>query len=281
MEKIINHYQRIAHGYDEAALLPQLMGERLLDKLDFIKISPSVILDLGAGTGALIKPLKKRFNKANIIGMDLSFAMLGQAKKKQGWFNKSPLVAGDMHHLPLQNHSVDLIVMNCVLPWSDDLLTVFNEIARVLKPEGLLLFASLGPDTLQQLKSAWREIDELDHVNRFIDMHDIGDMLLHTGFADPVMDMEKVTIHFASLKQMLKELKYIGSINFNDNKPRGLQSKNLLNQLSSHYPTQDGKYPATAEIVYGHAWGKALSKTAPLRDGQVSISLDKILYRMK
>lgn len=276
MEKVKQQYQRIAHLYDKAAMLPELMGERLLEKLDFIKLSPHTILDLGTGTGSLIKPLQKRFSKAKIIGMDLSLAMLRQAKQKQGWFNKSPLVTGDMLSLPLQNRSVDLIVMNCVLSWCDDLPAAFKEIARVLKAKGLLLFSTCGPDTLKELKLAWSQVDTLEHINRYTDMHDIGDMLLQTDFSDPVMDMEQVTIYFSSIKQILKELKQIGSINFNNNKPHTLQPKNLLNQLSSHYPKQDMQYPVTTEIVYGHAWGRAETKTAALRDGEVSISLDKI-----
>lgn len=279
MEKVKQQYQRIAHLYDKAAMLPELMGERLLEKLDFIKLSPHTILDLGTGTGSLIKPLQKRFSKAKIIGMDLSHAMLKQAQKKQGWFNKQPLVTGDMLSLPLQNQSINLIVMNCVLPWCDDLPATFKEIARVLKPEGLLLFSTCGPDTLKELKLAWSQVDTLEHINRYTDMHDIGDMLLSTGFSDPVMDMEQVTIYFSSLKQMLTELQHLGSINFNENKSRGLQSKNLLNQLSQHYLKQDDKYPATVEIVYGHAWGKVLSKTAPLQNGEVSISLDKMFKK--
>jgi len=106
-------------------------------------------------------------------------------------------------------------------------------------------------------------------------MHDIGDMLLQADFSDPVVDMEQVTIYFSSIKQMLKDLHHMGSVNLNAKKTKGLQSTQLLDQLAEHYPKRDNQYPVTVEIIYGLAWGKTISNTASMQDGEVSIPLNR------
>lgn len=276
MKKILYQQQKIASTYDDYSEVTHLIGERLLEKLDFIKLCPWHILDLGTGTGQFLKPLKLRFPKAKIIGVDLSLAMLKQNKKKQGWFNKFPLLRADAKALPLKDNSIDFIFANSFLQYCIDLSEVFREIARVLKPEGLFLFSSCGPDTLKELKIAWQHVDGYDHVNRLTDMHDIADMLLHQGFSDPVVDMEMLTVNYPSLNSLLKELKYSGSVNLGHTICHGLTSSSQLTKLNDNYPIKDGYYPATIEIIYGHAWGSAMKYSQPDNAGVVNIPIDKI-----
>ena len=134
----------------------------------------------------------------------------------------------------------------------------------MLKPHGLLTFTTFGPDTLKELRLAWQAADDHTHVNRFIDMHDIGDMLVGGGFSDPVMDMEYFTLTYADVRQLMHELKAIGAGNVTRGRPDALSGKSRLAAVMRNYERfrRDGKLPATFEVVYGHAW-KPLPRVSP------------------
>jgi malonyl-CoA O-methyltransferase len=274
-------YQKIAGCYDQYAMIPELMGERLLEKLTYIKLNPSILLDLGTGTGTLLARLKKRYPKALSLGADISLAMLSQAQRKQAFLSRFHLIAADICYLPFLTHSLDLVVLNCVYPWIADPLFSFKEIARVLKPEGLLLFSTVGPDTLQELKHAYQDIDAFDHINSFIDMHDLADMMLSVGLLDPVVDMEKITDNYHSVEQILRDLKCLGSFIVSNNVEPSCRTAHRFNQLSNAYSQVDHLYPVTVEIIYGHAFGHAISKTVSAKEGVATISLDKISFMKK
>jgi len=276
VNKICQSHQKIATIYDKHSEVIHLIGERLIEKLDFIKLSPECVLDLGSGTGQFLKPLKKRFPKAKIIGVDIALSMLKQNRKKQGWFNKFPLCVANNINLPFKDNSVDFIFANMLLPYCLDLSKTFKEMTRVLKPEGLLLFSSCGPDTLKELKLAWQAVDTYEHVNRFVDMHDIADVLLGENFSDPVVDMEMLTVNYTSIKQLLKDLKGSGSINLNSDRFKGLSSLQRLAKLKDNYPKKAQYFPATIEIIYGHAWGSDIKGSHLNDDGNVSIAINRI-----
>ena len=126
----------------------------------------------------------------------------------------------------------------------------------VLRAEGLLTFTTFGPDTLKELRQAFPPEPGIVHVNRFLDMHDIGDMLVHAGFADPVMDMEVLTLTYESVEQLMRELKALGAHNIASGRGRGLTGRGILRQLKQRYELRrlDGRLPATFEVIYGHAW---------------------------
>jgi malonyl-CoA O-methyltransferase len=166
------------------------------------------------------------------------------------------LVCADMERLPLSPNSMDLVWSSLAIQWAHDLEATFKGFHQVLAPGGLLIFATFGPDTLKELREAFAAIDDAPHVNRFIDLHDIGDMLIHAGFSSPVMEMEMLTLTYADLKTLMRDLKGIGAHNAASARRRGLLGKTAWSRLEQAYEMQrrDGRLPATFEVIYGHAW---------------------------
>lgn len=255
--EICNTFNKHAVDYEQAAKVQHEIGERLFERLHYLKITPRYVLDLGCGTGVFTLMLKKHYPKAQVIGLDLAHAMLIQSRKKQGWLCKWPLVNGDMTALPFANGVFDLIFANQVIHWSQSLTAVISELNRVMNSQGCLMFSTLGPDTFKELKQAWHTVDHYAHTNEFTDMHDIGDCLLTERFVGPVVDMELLTVHYSSLKQLLQNLKAQGVRNINQARNEGLTGKKSWQAFEAAYEvagTANGKYPLTYEVVYGHAW---------------------------
>jgi len=255
-------FDRAASGYDAAAVLQREVADRLDERLGLMRITPQRILDLGSGTGFAAASLARRFPRAERVAFDLASAMLDQERGGRGlrqrWLGPAThFVCGDMHALPLAEASVDMVWSNLALQWADDPLTVFRECRRVLRPDGLFLFASFGPDTLRELRSTFAQVDAHAHVNRFVDMHDLGDGLLATGFASPVMEMERLTLTYTDLKAVLRDLKAMGAHTVLERDQFGLMGRARWQALVAAYARfvqADGRLPATFEIVYGHAW---------------------------
>lgn len=255
-------FDRAASGYDAAAVLQREVADRLDERLGLMRITPQRILDLGSGTGFAAASLARRFPRAERVAFDLASAMLDQERGGRGlrqrWLGPAThFVCGDMHALPLAEASVDMIWSNLALQWADDPLTVFRECRRVLRPDGLFLFASFGPDTLRELRSTFAQVDAHSHVNRFVDMHDLGDGLMATGFSSPVMEMERLTLTYTDLKAVLRDLKAMGAHTVLERDQFGLMGRARWQALVASYARfvqADGRLPATFEIVYGHAW---------------------------
>ena len=270
-------FNKAARTYDAAAVVPAEIRNRLLERLDIVKLQPQVVLDLGAGTGHASKALKHRYKGAEVIALDLSPGMLTEADKRQSWLRRFHRVAADAHRLPLKDASVELVFSNLMLEWSHDPDAVFQEIRRVLKPGGLLTFATLGPDTLRELREAWRKVDTYTHIHRFIDMHDLGDALVRAGLAEPVMDAERLTVTYPDLDSLLKELTASGSTNVAGGRARGLTTKSRLAALrqAATGALKQGALPISVEVVYGHAWAGQLRKTR-LPAGEVRIPVSSL-----
>jgi len=251
-------FDRAATSYDAAAILQKTVREEMLSRLDLVKLIPHVILDAGCGTGHGTFALQKRFLKAQVISLDLAMGMLHQTQNHTPWFKKilgkKSLLCADIESLPLANQSVDLIWSNLAIQWCNDLDQVLQEIKRVLKPNGLLMFSTFGPDTLKELRAA--SPTGATHVSRFIDMHDIGDALTRAGFSAPVLDVEQYTLTYDDVKSVMQDLKSIGAHNATSGRARGLSGKAFLENLTQQYEQfrVSGKLPATFEVVYGHAW---------------------------
>ncbi len=255
---IAQSFSAAAASYDANAFLQQEVGKRLLERLDFMKLNPERIVDIGAGTGACTRALQKRYPKARVFGLDLAFGMAREAQRRRGWFAKEQYLCGDAEALPFASGSVDLVVSNLAFQWLSEPEIAFAEIQRVLKPNGLLLFASFGPDTLKELRAAWAAVDDRIHVNRFMDMHDVGDAMVRARLADPVMDMEQIVLTYKEVPALLRELKGIGAHNINAGRSHALTTPTQLKQMMAAYDgfrSGDGTVPATWEVVYGHAWG--------------------------
>jgi malonyl-CoA O-methyltransferase len=252
---LARHFNRAAQTYNQAAIIHQEVGMRLLDRLDLIKLDPGVILDLGSGPGFFVSPLTEKYPKAHIVKLDIAANMLRFSNKNNS--SQYTSICGDGEYLPLKNHSVDFVFSNCVFHWFVNPQKVLSEIRRVLKPEGLLLFSTFGPDTLKELRESFSTIDQNTHVNTFMDMHHIGDMLVQTQLLDPVMDMEIITLTYQNLMGLIQDLKNTGENYVNRPEPTGLSAKGTLDKLMNayeHYRTKDSLLPATFEVIYGHAW---------------------------
>ncbi len=258
-------FDKAAGSYDAAAVLQREVAMRMAERLDYIKIKPAVILDAGSGTGDGSAELRRRYPEARVIELDLAPGMLARSRDKQSegrgllgrWFGKQPSqVCGDIEALPLADGSVDMIWSNLAIQWVNIPDGVFAEFRRVLKPEGMLLFSTLGPDTLSELRQAFQAVDGATHVNQFIDMHDLGDALLQSRFAEPVMDMEKIVMTYSSVRDVMRDLKGIGAHNATAGRPRGLMGRHAFSAIEAGYEKfrRDGKLPASYEVVYGHAW---------------------------
>lgn len=278
-------FDRAAPGYDDVALLQQTIAQRLLERLDLIKLQPQRILDVGAGTGQLTLQLTRRYKNCEVIALDLAPAMLRLARQRLGildkWFGKQRFICGDADHLPLADNSVDMIISNFAIQWCSDLDQTFTEFQRVLKPNGLLLFTTFGPDTLKELRQAWRTVDDAIHVNSFIDMHDIGDAMMRAKFSDPVMDTERLTLTYKDGMAVMRDLKAMGAHNVSAGRSHALTGKQKLQQMLTAYDTfrnSEGLLPATYEVVYGHAWG-AETQSHQQNSGEIHIPLSQINRR--
>jgi malonyl-CoA O-methyltransferase len=279
--RVRRSFDRAATTYDAAAVLHAEVRSNLLARLDLMKLAPRVALDAGAGTGHASQALIRRYPKALIIALDSSQPMLQAAGRRQTWLRRFARVCADAAHLPLAEGSVDLIISNLMLQWCD-LDAVFAEFRRVLAPHGLVSFTTLGPDTLRELRSAWRAADSRTHVNQFIDMHDIGDALVRAGFASPVLDVERYTLTYPDLRRVAADLKDTGAHNATMGRARGLTGRRRFAAVQVAYEAyrQDGRLPATYEVVFGHAWTPAANTRHDSREG-VAVSLDEVRQQLR
>ena len=262
-------FEQAAQSYDAAAVLQQEVAQRLLERLDLMKLEPARVLDLGCGTGYCIPELMSRYKRADIVALDIARPMLEQARRRGRWLHRPRCVCGDAERLPFEDESFDLVFSNLMLQWCVDLDAAFAELQRVLRPGGLLLFTSFGPDTLKELRDSWAQVDGDTHVNAFLDMHDVGDALVKTRFADPVMDVERITVTYPDVWKLMRELKQIGAHNVTVGRPRGLTGKSHMQQLVNAYERyrQADVLPASYEIVNGHAWATSMG-------GEAMVSLE-------
>lgn len=262
-------FDRAAATYDAAAVLQHEVCRRSLERLQFIRHEPARILDAGCGTGNAWPGLAERFPRASLVALDLAAGMLRQARARLPWHRRllgrvPAAVCGDLEQLPLAGGSIDLAWSNLALQWTNDLQRAFGEMRRVLAPGGLFLFTTFGPDTLKELRAAQPDGDPHARVSRFTDMHDIGDLLVNSGFADPVIDMETFTLTYDDVRGVMRDLKAIGAHNAAAARSPALSGKRWLDELERNYERfrRDGQLPATFEVVYGHAWCP-LPRTGP------------------
>lgn len=284
--RVKTSFNRAAGTYDAAAVLQKEVRERMLGRLELVKLAPKIVVDAGSGTGQASRLLQKRYPDSRIIELDMALRMLTTSRESgaSAWekFRNRLLgdsgnsaVCGDIENLPLASGSAELLWSNLAIQWCNDLDRVFGEVNRVLKPEGLFMFSTFGPDTLKELRAASAVDAEHIHVSRFIDMHDIGDALVRAGFSAPVLDVERFVLTYDDVIGVMRDLKAIGAHNATMGRRRGLEGKGFLRGLEQRYEQfrQEGKLPATFEVVYGHAW-KPQGNTRP-EDGSVPITLHR------
>jgi len=279
-QQVGRRFSKAAASYAEGDFFAREVDRRMQERLDYVKVEPKRILDLGCSRGASLASLAERYPEAQLIGLDVAPAMLSEARPQraawQRWLglgkSAEPVrLAADAAKLPLKSRSTALIWSNLLLHWLDDPLPALAEAHRVLEVGGLLMFSTLGPDSLRELRLAFA--DGYAHTQRFIDMHDLGDMLVGCGFADPVMDMEVITLTYDDLDAMFADLRAAGSSCAMKARRHGLTGRNSWAVARAAYEgmRRDGKLPATFEVVYGHAWKAEAKQTA---DGRAIVRLD-------
>ena len=276
---IRNNFDRASASYDESAVLQARLRQQMIERLEWIAFTPAVIVDLGCGTGHAAAALSRRWPQARVIAVDFAPGMLREAARREAASRIERLCA-DASSLPLPDASVDLLFCNLMLPWCDDPDAVFAEIARVLRPRGLLTFSTFGPDTLIELREAWRAADNATHVIPFTDMHDIGDGLVRAGLVEPVLDVCRYTLTYPDMDSLMRDLKAIGARNATTGRPRGLTGRNRLRAVAQAYERHraDGVLPATYEAVFGQAWG-AMPRTELERDGEFAFPVSSLRRR--
>ena len=260
----------------------------MFERLDLIKIKPQTILDAGSGTGHASRLLARKFNDSRIIQLDIAMGMLQQGRRPDSLTARitnsfsqllgtagPEAICGDLENLPLADNSIDFIWSNLAVQWCNNLDGAFGEAARVLDRGGLFMFSSFGPDTLKELRESSAVDPDHVHVNRFIDMHDIGDALVRVGFSAPVLDVEHFVLTYDDVLAVMRDLKAIGAHNATQGRRRGLAGRNFLRDLGERYERfrQQGKLPATFEVVYGHAWKP--ETPGKLADGSSPITLHR------
>jgi malonyl-CoA O-methyltransferase len=273
------HFARAALTYDGSAVLQREIGGRLAERLDPMKLVPGAVLDVGCGTGDAQAELAARYPSARYVGLDIALPMLEAARAKARLSRSAVarifaalggarsgteprFVCGDVAALPFAAATFDLVWSNLALQWVADPPAAFAEMNRVLTVDGLALFTTFGPDTLKEVRAAFAGVDRHVHVSRFVDMHDIGDMLVAAGFADPVMQMDMMTLTYDDASAMLRDLKAIGATNAAHARPRALMGRRRWQRALAALDAsrRDGRLTATFEVIYGHAW-----KVAPRR----------------
>lgn len=248
---------RAAPRYESVAWLAPRVADALVEHLQPVRIRPERILDVGAGTGICSRRLARLYPRARLTAVDCTPDMLRKARGRgRRWFSRVAFACGDAEALPIADASIDLVVSSLMLPSAESPEAVLAEFRRVLRPGGLLMFASLGPDTLSELRASWAEVDSHVHVHAFIDMHDLGDALMRAGLRDVVMDTERITAEYRDVATLLAELKQSGSSNAARGARVGLTTPSQLSAMVRAYEThrRDAKLPASFEVVFGHAW---------------------------
>jgi malonyl-CoA O-methyltransferase len=273
-------FDRASGTYDAAAVVQAEIRSRLLERLDVVRLDPAAVLDLGAGTGHASRELKRRYPSAQVLALDSSLPMLRESGRQQRWLRRFVPVCADAHRLPLRSQSLDLVLSNLLVEWCHDPDAVFAEVARVLRPRGLFTFTTVGPDTLKEVRDLWRGVDGFTHVHRFIDMHDFGDALLRAGFAEPVMDTERLTVTYPNLTALVDELRGSGARNLAQGRPRGLtgRTRGDLLRTRSEAVTTKGPLRISVEVIHGHAW--SVDRTGSRRAGdEVLVPIERLRTR--
>lgn len=306
MSELFDHRQvrrafsRAAHHYDDAATLQREVAARLLDSLDYFDErasreaqgskprTPQVVLDVGCGPGHAAAQMQQRWPRAQVIALDLALPMLLEAKRHSGgWrpFKQRPqALCADARALPLADGSVDVLFSNLCLQWVEDLPAVFAGFRRVLKPDGLMVLSTFGPDTLWELREAFGHADSAPHVSPFASIAQFGDALIAAGFKDPVLDRDEFRLQHVALSDLMRELRTLGATNALSTRRRSLTGRARFARAAEGYEPlrQDGKLPATWEVITAHAWGPPPG--APIRVGgmdEVAVPIAQIPIRRR
>jgi malonyl-CoA O-methyltransferase len=246
-----------ATGFDHASFVHDETRRRLLERLGLFDLEPRVAVDIGCATGRGALALAARYPAARVLALDSSTTMLRAARERCAAAPSVAALGGDAERLPLRSRTVQLVLANLVLPWCRP-PTLFAEAARVLEDGGLLLFATLGPDSLRELRAAWGAVDSALHVHAAFDLHDIGDVALAAGLAEPVVDVDRLEVTYSSVASLVHDLRSCAAVNVAAGRRRGLTSPRRWHAFERALVAGgDGaRFAITLELVLGQAWGR-------------------------
>ena len=247
-------FDRVAPVFEKADFVHRSTCEGLLERMAPLTVDPRVVLDVGCATGAGSRLLAKRFRKASVIGVDLSLGMLQAARKKRSRFAKVREVQAEAVQLPFADQGVDIVFANLLLPWIDDVDSFFAEVSRTLSENGVFAFASLGPDSFSAMRDAWAPDDAFAHVRSFPDMHDIGDALVRSGLAEPVLDVDRLTVTYDDAGALLEDVARSGSGNCLAGRRSSITGRRRFEAMLARLG--GGRIAMELELVFGHAWGR-------------------------
>jgi len=260
-------FDKASRSFADARIVHDEARRRLLQRLELVRLVPRTILDLGCADGEGVIELARRYPRARVLAIDSSYPMLVEARRRCAPHRAAWALCGEAERLPLHAHSAELIFANLLLPWCRP-EAVFSEAARVLCDGGLVLFATLGPDSLQQVRRAWAGIDDQIHVHAFFDMHDLGDLAMAAGLQEPVMDVDRIEISYTNVQSLISDLRACGAINIAAGRRRTLTGSARWRGFEEALLAgrREGRFTITIELIFGQAWGgagaKRLSKTA-------------------
>src|SRR5688572_29567617 len=242
-----------------------------------MRLTPHVAVDLGCATGRGAACLAKRYSGARVLAVDSNLAMLRSAAA--GAMPSVSALAGDAEALPLRAGCAELVLANLVLPWCrPDRL--FAEAARVLADGGALLFATLGPDTLQEVRAAFAAVDDKIHVHAAFDMHDLGDLAMASGLAEPVLDVDRIEVTYAEVAGLVRDLRAIGAMNVADARRRSLTGRWRWGRFVERLPRgADGRFAVTVELILGQAWGRGVAALPRSGTSEIRVPLAKVKRR--
>lgn len=261
-----------ARDFDTACFIHDEARTRLLERLELVRLDPKHIVDLGCATARGANALAARYPAARVLAIDSSAGMLRCAAANAT--STVAVVGGDAERLPLRSSCVELVLANLVLPWCRP-ERVFAELARVLTEGGVALFATLGPDSLQEVRSAFAAVDQPIHVHAAFDMHDIGDLALAAGLAEPVLDVDRLTVTYADVPALVRDLRAMGAVNVAGARRRGLTGPARWRRFEAGLGSAQGRFAVTVELILGQAWGRGPRSGR----GEVTVPIDRIKRR--
>lgn len=248
-----------ARDFDDASFIHDTARERLIERLELVDLEPRTVVDLGCATGRGAAALATRYPAARVLAVDSSAGMLRATTARA--IPGVAAVAADAERLPLPPYSVELLFANLVLPWCRPDF-VFAEAARVLGDGGVFVFATLGPESLAELRRAFGAVDNAIHVHAAFDMHDLGDLALKAGLAEPVLDVDRLAVTYAEPAALWRDLKAVAASNVAGGRRRSLTGRRRWSRFEAAVAPRPGeRFSVTVELIFGQAFGRGPVQT--------------------
>ncbi len=281
-DQVRRAFSRASTSYGAASGLQREVEASMLESLDYLVLkredgwAPERVLDVGSGPGRAATAMRARWPRTRVLAVDLAMPMLRALRPRTGWNPLRPpidRINADARALPIADASIDVLFCNLCLQWVDDLPAAFAGFRRVLRPGGLLLCSTFGPDTLQELREAFAAADDAPHVSAFASIADFGDALVRAGFRDPVLDREVHVHGHPEMASLMRELRAMGATNALASRRRALTGRARFAAAQAAYGAlrrDDGLLPATWETITAMAWGPEAG--APIRERGAEIA---------